>query len=119
MGLGTLKFSAPNAGCSAMSEEQNPIVRQDPEVGGISFEPVRDAEPFTDNEPAAFIWRALATWIFCTVVGGVALTALISTIEHYLGAPDSADLDYLGFVLGGFIGLLLAAIVSVNSLRHG
>ena len=117
MGLGTLKFSAPNAGCSAMSEEQNPIVRHDPEVGGLSFEPLDDVGPLNDVEPGALIVHAIAISVGTAVLGGAALTGAISTAARYFQAPEFADLQYLGFIMSGVLGLLLALAFLINAMR--
>lgn len=92
--------------------------RNDPEIGGLSFGPVTDSEPFTDSEPAALIGRALATWFFCAIVGGIVLTAIIFAVSRYFRAPEFAEFEYLGFVLGGVLGLLIAAILFVGALRR-
>lgn len=85
----------------------------------MSFEPLRDAEPFTDNEPMAVAGRALASWLFCTVAGGLALTGAISVISEYFGAPAFAEMDYLGFVLGAVLAVPIAAVIAINALRDG
>lgn len=101
-----------------MKQQKTRKPRKDPEIAGLSFGPVTDSEPFTDNEPAALIGRALATWFFCAIVGGLILTAIIFVVSRYFRAPEFAEFDYLGFVMGGVLGLLIAAILFVNALRR-
>jgi hypothetical protein len=101
-----------------MGQKRTRISREDPEIGGLSFEPVTDNEPFTDSGPAELIGRALATWLFCTIVGGIILTGVIFAVSRYFRAPEFAEFDYLGFIMGGILGLLIAVILFVNVLRR-
>lgn len=101
-----------------MGQQRTRKPRKDPEIGGLSFGPVTDSAPFTDNEPSALIGRALATWFFCAIVGGIILTGIIAAVSSYFREPEFAQFDYLGFVMGGVLGLLIAAILFVNALRR-
>ena len=101
-----------------MGQQRTRKPRKDPEIGGLSFGPVTDSEPFTDDEPAVLIGRALATWLFCAIVGGIILTAIIFVVSRYFRVPEFAEFDYLGFAMGGILGLLIAAILFVNALRR-
>lgn len=101
-----------------MGQHRTRKSRKDPEIGGLSFGPVTDNEPFTDNEPAELIGRALATWLFCAIVCGIILTGIIFVVARYFSVPEFEEFDYLGFVMGGILGLLIAVILFINALRR-
>jgi len=99
-----------------MGQEQEQFPHPDSKVGGLSFEPLREFGPFTDNEPSAVVARAVAIWFATTLLGGAALTAAIDTVASRVHAPGFAELEYLGFLMGGVVGLLLAVGFFVKAL---
>lgn len=85
----------------------------------MAFEPLSEDDPFPDIEPASLVGRAIAVWLFCAIVAGVALTGAIHAAAKYFESPAFSDLPYLGFVLGGVLGLLVAGISVISALRRG
>jgi hypothetical protein len=87
-----------------------------PTIGGLSFQPVRKFGPFTDNEPSALVAHGLAIWLATTVLGGAALTAAIQTVGRRFESPEFTELEYLGFLMAGILGLLLAIAFFIKAL---
>lgn len=61
--------------------------------------------------------RAVLAWAVTLIVGGVALAKAIAIAAHLFQAPEFAELQHMGFLMAGVLGIGLAAALVIDVLR--
>ena len=61
--------------------------------------------------------RAIAAWAVTLVIGGIVLAKGIAIVAHLFQAPEFAELQYMGFLMAGVLGIGLAAALVIDVLR--
>jgi hypothetical protein len=79
--------------------------------------PANDVGRLLDFTPRNLLARALAAWAATLVIGGIALAKGIAIVAHLFQAPEFAELQHMGFLMAGVLGIGLAAAFVIGVLR--
>ena len=81
------------------------------------LKPANDVGRLLDFTPRNLLARALAAWAVTLVIGGIALEKGIAFVAHLFQVSEFAELQHMGFLMAGVLGIGLAAALVIDALR--
>ena len=81
------------------------------------LKPANDVGRLLDFTPRNLVARALGAWVATLVIGGIVLAKGIAIVADLFHVPEFAELQHMGFLMAGVLGIGLAAALVIDVLR--